>query len=98
LIKYADALAIQTNKFEELIDSKMNERSNEDAHFLYLCQHKPVITLGKAANQQNILLSEDFLQEKDIDVFHINRGGDVTFHGPGQLTGYPIIRFGILFF
>ena len=91
LIKYADALAIQTNKFEELIDSKMNERSNEDAHFLYLCQHKPVITLGKAANQQNILLSEDFLQEKGIDVFHINRGGDVTFHGPGQLTGYPIL-------
>jgi lipoyl(octanoyl) transferase len=91
VIKYAAALDIQTQKFNELIDTKMNERSNSDAHFLYLCQHTPVITLGKAANQQNILLSEEFLKEKDIDVFHINRGGDVTFHGPGQLTGYPIL-------
>ena len=79
VIKYAAALDIQTQKFNELIDTKMNERSNSDAHFLYLCQHTPVITLGKAANQQNILLSEDFLKEKGIDVFHINRGGDVTF-------------------
>ena len=57
LIKYADALDIQTIKFNELIDNKINERSNSDAHYLYLCQHTPVITLGKAANQQNILLS-----------------------------------------
>ena len=91
IIKYADALDIQTIKFNELINNKINERSNSDAHFLYLCEHQPVITLGKAANQQNILLSEDFLKEKGIDVVAINRGGDVTFHGPGQITGYPIL-------
>ena len=91
LIKYADALDIQTIKFNELINNKINERSNSDAHFLYLCEHQPVITLGKAANQQNVLLSEDFLKEKGIDMVAINRGGDVTFHGPGQITGYPIL-------
>jgi lipoyl(octanoyl) transferase len=68
IIHYADALDIQTEKFNELIDNKINERSNSDAHFLYLCEHQPVITLGKAAKEQNILLSEDFLKEKGIDV------------------------------
>ncbi|MBK9328383.1 MAG: lipoyl(octanoyl) transferase LipB [Sphingobacteriales bacterium] len=91
LMKYADALAIQTHKFEELIDNKLRGQSNSDAHSLYLCEHHPVITLGKAANEQNVLLSEDFLNEKGVDVFHISRGGDVTFHGPGQITGYPIL-------
>lgn len=91
IIKYADALEIQMKKFNELIDNKINERSNTDAHFLYVCEHEPVITLGKAANHNNILLSEDFLKEKGIDVVHINRGGDVTFHGVGQITGYPIL-------
>ncbi len=91
VIKYADALEIQTQKFNELIDNKINERSNSDAHFLYLCEHEPVITLGKAANEQNILLPEEFLKEKGVEVFHINRGGDVTFHGPGQITGYPVL-------
>jgi lipoyl(octanoyl) transferase len=90
-IKYATALEIQTQKFNELVENKMNERSNSEAHFLYLCEHEPVITLGKAANEQNILLPEEFLKESGIDIVHINRGGDVTFHGPGQITGYPIL-------
>lgn len=91
IINYADALAIQTQQFNKLIDNKINERSNSDAHFLYVCEHEPVITLGKAANEQNILLSKEFLKEKGIEVEHINRGGDVTFHGPGQITGYPVL-------
>jgi len=91
LMKYADALAIQTQKFNELIEHKLQGRSNSDAHILLLCEHHPVITLGKAANEQNILLPEDFIKEKGIEVFHISRGGDVTFHGPGQITGYPIL-------
>ncbi|MBP6659591.1 MAG: lipoate-protein ligase B, partial [Chitinophagales bacterium] len=91
IIKYADALDVQTKNFNQLIDNKINERSNSDAHFLFLCEHKPVITLGKAANEKNILFSEDFLKEKGIDIFHINRGGDVTLHGIGQITGYPIL-------
>lgn len=91
IIKYADALDVQTKKFNQLIDNKINERSNSDAHFLFLCEHEPVITLGKAANEKNILFAEDFLKEKGIDIFHINRGGDVTLHSIGQITGYPIL-------
>ncbi len=91
VIKYADALNLQTKKFNQLIDNKINECSNSDAHFLFLCEHESVITLGKAANENNILFADDFLKEKGIDVFHINRGGDVTFHGVGQITGYPIL-------
>lgn len=90
-IKYADALSIQTNKFEELIAHKIASQSNSNAHFLYLCEHFPVITLGKSAAEQNVLLPEYLLKEKNIDLFHIGRGGDVTFHGLGQLTGYPIL-------
>lgn len=91
VIKYSDSLEIQTAKFNELIENKLHGQSNTDAHFLYLCEHQPVITLGKAANEQNILLPEALLQDKGIEVFHISRGGDVTFHGPGQITGYPIL-------
>lgn len=91
IIRYGDALEIQTKKFDELVENKIKGHSNADAHHLYLCEHQPVITLGKAAKEQNVLLSEDFLREKGIDLFHINRGGDVTFHGPGQITGYPIL-------
>ncbi len=90
-VAYAKALDLQTQKFNELVENKINERSNSNAHALFLCEHAPVITLGKAANEANVLLSESFLSEKGIDVFHINRGGDVTFHGPGQITGYPIL-------
>jgi len=91
LIPYADALDMQTAKFNELIEHKMSGHSNADAHCLYLCEHYPVITLGKSAREQNILLPEALLQEKGIELFHISRGGDVTFHGPGQITGYPIL-------
>lgn len=84
LIPYADALDMQTAKFNELIEHKMSGHSNADAHCLYLCEHYPVITLGKSAREQNILLPESLLQEKGIELFHISRGGDVTFHGPAN--------------
>lgn len=58
---------------------------------LVLTQHFPVVTFGKHAKEANLLLPEDFLKEKGIDVFHIERGGDITFHGPGQLVVYPIL-------
>lgn len=55
-----------------------------------LCEHNSVYTLGKSGKLENLLLNEQQLKEKGIDYWHINRGGDITYHGPGQITGYPI--------
>jgi lipoyl(octanoyl) transferase len=59
-------------------------------HFL-LVEHPPVYTLGKSGKLSNLLFSEAERKEKNIEFFHINRGGDITFHGPGQVVGYPIL-------
>ncbi len=59
---------------------------------IYLCEHPPVITLGRSARAANILASAGELAEAGVDVEHIERGGDVTYHGPGQLMIYPIVR------
>src|SRR5690606_3661728 len=60
-------------------------------HHLLFTEHPPVYTLGKSGNIQHILISEEDRRKKNIDFFHINRGGDITFHGPGQLVVYPIL-------
>ena len=60
-------------------------------HYLLFTEHPPVYTLGKSGNEKNILLDEAGLQEKKIQFYNTNRGGDITFHGPGQIVGYPIL-------
>ena len=60
-------------------------------HYFLLCEHNPVYTLGKSGNMNNVLLSEEAMQEKEISFFKTNRGGDITFHGPQQIVGYPIL-------
>lgn len=60
-------------------------------HYLLFVEHLPVYTLGKSGNKENVLLDEDGLNEKGIQFFHTNRGGDITFHGPDQIVGYPIL-------
>ncbi len=60
-------------------------------HYLLLCEHPPVYTLGKSGHMHNILISEAEMQHKGIEFFKTNRGGDITFHGPEQIVGYPIL-------
>ena len=60
-------------------------------HYLLFTEHPLVYTLGKSGNKENVLLDNDGLKEKDIQFFNTNRGGDITFHGPGQVVGYPIL-------
>jgi lipoate-protein ligase B len=83
-IPYADALALQ----HRIVDARKRGVLND---VLLLLEHPPVFTLGRNANDSNIIASPDFLKEQGIDVFHVERGGDVTYHGPGQLVGYPIL-------
>jgi lipoate-protein ligase B len=66
-------------------------RSGKIGDTLLLLQHPPVITLGRRGNENNILVSREWLEERGIQVHRVERGGDVTYHGPGQLVGYPIM-------
>jgi lipoyl(octanoyl) transferase len=83
-IAYAEALALQ----QALHDAR---KRNEAPDTLLLLEHPHVITLGRGANRANILADEPTRHEKQVELFETGRGGDVTYHGPGQLVGYPII-------
>ena len=82
-LDYSTALGLQQT-IVELVKGK------RASHTLLLLEHPPVITLGRNAGPQNILASRDFLAGRGVEMAETNRGGDVTFHGPGQLVGYPI--------
>lgn len=83
-VPYAQALAIQ----QQVVAAR---KQNRIADTLLLLEHPPVLTLGRNSSRDNILASDDLLRERGVEVHEINRGGDVTYHGPGQLVGYPII-------
>src|SRR5690349_23609362 len=82
---YGDALELQRDIARERISGAIPQ------DVLLLLEHPPVVTLGRGAKEKNLVASPDFLQSKGVEVFEVERGGDVTFHGPGQLVGYPII-------
>ncbi len=75
---------------QNLVIANIAELNTND--YLILIRHKPVITMGQFAKKENILASKEFLENKGIKVFDTDRGGDVTYHGPGQLIGYPLIN------
>lgn len=63
----------------------------DTSHYLLFVEHEPVFTLGKNGKETHVLVSDEELEARGIEYFHINRGGDITFHGPGQVVGYPIL-------
>ncbi len=85
LIDYKEAWDVQL-KFHE------KRRLNQISDLLFLCEHPNTYTLGKVAEKKNLLYNEEELTEKGINVFEIDRGGDITYHGPGQIVGYAIIN------
>ncbi len=87
-IVYAKALDIQTEKFNALLAAKA--KGEKGRNELLFCEHDPVLTIGKSGEDSNLLIPEARLQALGVSYYHINRGGDITYHGPGQITGYPI--------
>ena len=97
LIDYADAWKLQEEIFANTVNIKVLNRSAEDApptqtpNYLLLCEHPHVYTLGKSGKPENLLVNQQQLAAINAVYYKINRGGDITYHGPGQLVGYPII-------
>ena len=102
LVTYKAATALQQDLFQQTIDQKIHNRRNPDdqtptQHNLLFLEHPPVYTLGKSGDKNNLLVNNTTLQEKGASFFKTNRGGDITFHGPGQLVGYPILDLDCFF-
>jgi len=92
---YKDTWDYQENLFKAIVDTKIkNRRENANLktqnHFLFV-EHPHVYTLGKSGDLSNLLLNEAQLKQKGATFYKINRGGDITYHGPGQIVGYPIL-------
>ncbi|MDR2765103.1 MAG: lipoyl(octanoyl) transferase LipB [Tannerella sp.] len=87
-IAYEDALGVQTSAFEALLKAKAQGVQGENK--LFFCEHEPVFTLGRNGRKSNLLIPETQLEKKGFSFYSTNRGGDITYHGPGQITGYPV--------
>lgn len=87
-IDYTEALTLQTAAYDALLHAKAQGLHGESQ--LFFCEHQPVMTIGKSGQDSNLLISEQLLRQQGVSFFHTNRGGDITYHGPGQITGYPV--------
>jgi lipoyl(octanoyl) transferase len=94
LIDYKEAWDLQERLFKNIIDYKIARRSDESLavpkNYLIICEHPHVYTLGKSGKEDHLLLNDRELLQHDATYYKINRGGDITYHGPGQLVVYPI--------
>lgn len=104
LISYEKAWEYQTELHNQLKATKKYNRLKKETepvqqqnHYLLFCEHPHVYTLGKSGSKEHLLLNENELEEKNIEFFPINRGGDITYHGPGQIVGYPILDMDFFF-
>jgi lipoyl(octanoyl) transferase len=97
MIDYQKAWDYQEKLFKEVIDIKLANRNLPDSeqtptpNYLIFCEHPHVYTLGKSGSEKNLLLDKKGLKDKEATYYKINRGGDITYHGPGQLVAYPIL-------
>jgi len=95
LVDYKDCWDYQEELFKGVIDVKIKNRREglnlTTSNYLLLVEHPHVYTLGKSGDMSNLLISETELTQKDAKFYKINRGGDITYHGPGQIVGYPIL-------
>ncbi len=93
-ISYANAWALQTKLHSAIVERKKQGRGQGQSigqcDYLLFCEHHPVYTLGKSGKREHLLWSPQQLAERGIEFYAINRGGDITYHGPGQLVVYPI--------
>ncbi len=88
-IDYAQALDKQTEIFNKKVEMKLKGQKPQNEFIV--CQHNNVYTLGLHGKDTNMLVDNEFLKKIDAKLYHINRGGDITYHGPGQITGYPSV-------
>lgn len=95
LVTYKEAWDLQEKLLKEIADQKLLKRSSgkdlQTSNYLLFCEHPHVYTLGKSGKEKHLLINEEQLKNNDAEYFQINRGGDITYHGPGQLVGYPIL-------
>lgn len=101
LIDYQEAWDFQEKLFAGTIARKIEARDNPETppteHFLLFCEHPHVYTLGKSGSIDHLLVNEQQLEDQDAKFYKINRGGDITYHGPGQLVAYPIFDLDCFF-
>lgn len=95
LIDYQQAWDYQTSLFDSILEVKTNNRllpkQKPTQNFLVFCEHTPVFTLGKSGDENNILINKEELASLKATYVHTNRGGDITYHGPGQIVVYPVL-------
>lgn len=91
IISYADAWDMQKEIFSKKVKAKGLKVVPEIKNDLLICEHKHVYTIGKSGEQNNLLINDEFLKNINAEYFKTDRGGDITYHGPGQIVGYPIL-------
>jgi len=90
-IDYKTAWDNQEALFQKIIQTKKEKQDTHNLETVFLCEHPHVYTLGRNGQVNNLLINEDFLRKINATFYRIDRGGDITYHGPGQLVGYPIL-------
>ena len=83
-VRYADALALMEERLEARLRGEVPDA-------LFLLEHEPVLTFGRRARMEHVVASAELLAQRGIEIHHTGRGGDVTYHGPGQIVGYPVL-------